>query len=292
MNIDVQIITGPTGIKISKKIAAELNCELVVPEFTTFPDGESFFSLKSKVDKEVLIVQSCYYPQDTNLFILLNLISNVKRLGAEKIQVFVPYLCYARADRETKDGDSISIETVLNLFIGVGVQHLITLDVHNEKALKKTSLKVTNIYPSNSIANYLKKYKLNFKDIQVIAPDEGALEKAKSLAEKIETSYSTLKKIRSPDDGAVTISMGSTKIIKKEVILVDDIISTGQTLIEASNLLKIKGVEKIHYMITHSLSDEAIDHLREIGNGLIATSDSTNSILPTFSAVKDLMKVI
>ena len=163
MNIDVQIITGPTGIKISEKIAAELNCELVVPEFTTFPDGESFFSLKSKVDKEVLIVQSCYYPQDTNLFILLNLISNVKRLGAEKIKVFVPYLCYARADRETKDGDSISIETVLNLFIGVGVQHLITLDVHNEKALKKTSLKVTNIYPSNSIANYLKKYKLNFK---------------------------------------------------------------------------------------------------------------------------------
>ena len=110
-----QVIPGSTGIELAQEIAQLKGWEIMIPQFKTFSDGEQYLRLPSSPEKNVLIVQSLYNPQDIHLFQLLNLITTVKRLGAEHVTVYVPYLCYARADREVLEGEAISSQTVLQL---------------------------------------------------------------------------------------------------------------------------------------------------------------------------------
>jgi ribose-phosphate pyrophosphokinase len=289
----MQVIPGSTSIDLAEELAEYADYSLLLPQFKTFSDGEQYLRIPEKPEKIVLIIQSLYSPQEFNLFQLLNLVSTVKRLGCEFVYLFVPYLCYARADREVFDGDAISAKTVINLIESVGTDHLITVDVHNPDIFKYAkNMKTSNLYPSKSIVAYFKKYVMNVAELEVVAPDEGAIDRAKWLATELETTSTNFVKTRDPKTNQVDVSLGSAKITSQRIILVDDIMSTGSSLIQAASLLTLKNINEIHVVVSHAMGTNAVDMLREIGNGIVASTISIPSPISKISTIEDLIDLL
>ncbi|MHA2249818.1 MAG: ribose-phosphate diphosphokinase [Candidatus Kariarchaeaceae archaeon] len=289
----MQIIPGQTGIEFAEELAQGLDWPLLIPEFKSFSDGEQSLRLPTIPEDNVLIIQSLYFPQDSNLFQLLNLVSTAKRLGSSKITVFTPYLCYARSDRDIIGGEAISSSTVLQLMEAVGINHLITLDIHNPSIFSSLrKMEATNVYPSKSMANYLKKHVENPSELQIIAPDLGAIKRAERLAEELGVSHTFLSKSRDPKKGTVNVELGNANVESKRIVLVDDIISTGTSLLQSASLLTLFDIAEIHVLITHALGTNAIDRLFDIGSGIIAATKSIPSVIAKISPLEDLLDVL
>lgn len=289
----MQVIAGSNSIEFSKELARKLNWDIVIPHYKIFNDGESSLKLPKLPATKILIVQSLYSPQDTHLFQLFNLISTVRRLGAEHITLYTPYLAYARSDREILQFEAISANTVIEIFERLGVNHLITLDVHNPKIAQfANNMKFTNFYPVKSVSKYFREKLGSLEDITIVSPDKGAIERAKKLATELNLPYTYLDKVRDPTSGEIEITTGGMKIETSSVIIVDDIVATGASLLQASSLLMVMGVTKIHYFITHFLSTEALDRIKEISNGIVVASHSVPSLISEISTIDDLCEVL
>ncbi|MCE7737683.1 MAG: ribose-phosphate pyrophosphokinase [Candidatus Heimdallarchaeota archaeon] len=289
----VQVIAGSNSIEFSRELATKLNWDLIIPHFKIFKDGESSLKLPKLPAKKILIVQSLYNPQDTHLFQLFNLISTVKRLGTEHITLYTPYLAYARSDREVLQFEAISAKTVIEIFERLGVNHLITLDVHNpEIAQFVENMKFTNLYPVKSVSKFFREALDSLSDVTIVSPDKGAIERAKKLAKGLNLPYAYLDKVRDPISGEIEITTGGMEIHTSSVIIVDDIVATGASLVQASSLLMIMGVTKIHYFITHFLSTEALDRIKEISDGIVIASHSVPSLISEISTIDDLCEVL
>ena len=248
----MQIIAGSNSINFSKELSEKMNWELSIPIYKIFNDGESYLRLTKPPTEKVIIIQSLFNPQDTHLIQLFNLISTVRRLGTKHITVYTPYFSYARSDREVLKYEAISAHTVLNILEMLGVDHLITLDIHNPEIFEIVkSMKVTNIYPVKSVSKYFIKHLSKIKDILIVSPDQGANHRAELLATEMGLKFTSLDKTRDPVTGKVEVTTKNINISSETVIIVDDIVSTGTSLAQASSLLSIMGVSKIHYFITH-----------------------------------------
>lgn len=287
----MQVIAGSASIRLSEEIASIRGWDLVIPQYKNFSDGENYIRFQDAIQKEILVVQSLYYPQEFHLFQLLNLIQNAKRLGAERINVFTPYLCYARSDRVVLDGEAISSLTVLKLLEAVGVDHLIVLDIHNPAIIVKSCMKISNIFPIKAIKEYFKSMKVNLEEFQIIAPDEGAIERASKYAKALGLEYTNLIKTRDPNSGEIGVSIGEAEIIRKKVILIDDIMSTGSSLVEAASLLKLYDVKQIHIFVAHALGTSAVEQLLEIGNGEVIATSSIPSVIGKLSPAQDVVSL-
>ncbi len=286
------IIPGTTGINLANEVAEIMDWKLLIPEFKTFSDGEQYLRFPEIPNDDILLIHSLYQPQDTHLFQLLNMVATLKRLVNQKIIAFIPYMCYTRADKDIVKGEAISSRTVLELLENVGIDHLITLDIHNPEIFNFVKkLKTTNIFPSKSIGNYIKNNIDNFEDFQIIAPDSGAITRAKMLAKELGLLYTNMDKTRDPITGDVNVEMGNAQVKSKRVILIDDILSTGASLIQSSSLLKYFDVQEIHVFVTHTLGSNAIDRLLEIGNGSVVSTNSIPSIIGKISVAEDIVSV-
>ncbi|OLS26489.1 MAG: Ribose-phosphate pyrophosphokinase [Candidatus Heimdallarchaeota archaeon LC_2] len=289
----MQIISGSNSIEFSKELSKKMNWELSIPNYKIFNDGESYLRLSKPPTEEIIIIQSLYYPQDTHLMQLYNLISTAKRLGSKNITVYTPYFSYARSDKEILQYEAISARTVLHILEMLGVNHLITLDIHNPQIFKfAKTMKITNIYPIKSVSNYFKTHLSNLKNILIVSPDQGAIQRAEMLANEMGLKFTSLEKTRHPITGNVQVTTKHTKVSSETVIIVDDIISTGTSLAQASSLLRIMGVSTIHYFITHFLSSEALDALKEISDGIIISTHSVPGIVNQISTIDDLCEVL
>lgn len=289
----MQVIAGSNSIEFSQELAKKLNWDIINPNYKFFKDGESSLKLPRLPAKKILIVQSLYNPQDTHLFHLFNLISTVKRLGTEDITLYTPYLAYARSDREIIQFEAISAKTVIEILEKLGVNHLITLDVHNPEIVQFTEkMKFTNLYPVKSVSKYFREVLDSLEDFTIVSPDKGAIERAKKLANALKLPYASLDKVRDPISGEIEITTGGIKIETSSVIIVDDIVATGASLVQASSLLMVMGVTKIHYFITHLLSTEALDRIKEISDGIVIASHSVPSLISKISTIDDLCEVL
>lgn len=290
----MQVVAGPASVKLAELIAERLQLKLVHPEYKLYPDGETYLRIPShETDTEYLVVQSCYEPQDTNLFQLLNIVSTLKRLHNPKVVVYTPYLCYSRADRETLYGEAISLHTVLQLLDSVGTDRLIVLDIHNPDALEiDTRMVIENIFPLLSMKKYLENHLKSTENLEIIAPDEGSILRAQLLAQTMNLQYNNLTKTRNPVTGEIAMEISENHDFPEEVVMMDDILSTGSTLIQASNLIKLYGVKKIHYLVTHALNSNSLDRLQEMGNGLVAATNSIPTLMGTISTEDDVARVL
>ena len=186
----MHIIPGSTGIEFAEELQHHTDWSITVPEFKNFDDGELYLRIPGSVGNDVLIIQSLYYPQESNLFQLLNLVNTVKRQGNKNVTAFIPYMCYARADTEIFPGTAVSIHTVMALMEAVGVDHLITMDIHNPVIFDYTkNMRTTNFFPIKSMANFIMNHIDTPADLQIIAPDEGAIHRAELLANELNVPY-------------------------------------------------------------------------------------------------------
>ncbi|MCY3412957.1 MAG: ribose-phosphate pyrophosphokinase [Candidatus Heimdallarchaeota archaeon] len=286
----MQVIAGPSSIELAKEISELSGWDLHQPYYKSFSDGEQYMRLVGKIQEEVLIVQSLYTPQEVHLFQLLNLICTVKEFGAKTIHVFTPYLCYARADRRVLNGEAISAKTVLKLLESSGVDHLLVLDVHNPAIAEFTSMKFTNIFPTQAILSYFSELELDINDYQIMAPDEGAIFRGQTYASALGIPFSNLMKTRDPETGEVGMSIGEASLSKRKIIMIDDIMATGTSLEKAASLLLMYDVEEIHIFVAHALGTSAVDRLREIGNGSVVATTSIPGIIGKLSPAKDLLR--
>ncbi|MFA4647696.1 ribose-phosphate diphosphokinase [Pyrococcus kukulkanii] len=241
--------------------------EVVEVEIKKFPDGEKYVRILGE-GEEAIVVQSAYYPQDEHLIEALLLGDALKERGFKRLKLIVPYLAYSRQDRVTKEGEPISVRAVMKM-LGLYYEELYVFDIHNPKTLEFFPGKAHNVSPARVIAEY---FKDKLGDGIVMAPDRGALERARSVADILGLEYGHFEKKRiSPTE--VQMTPVDVNVKGKNVLIVDDIISTGGTMIKAANLLRKLGAKKIFVAATHGVFAEgAIERVSKAVDELAVTN--------------------
>ena len=283
------IIAGPSSVELAKNISKMTKINLVEPELKIFNDGESRIRINGINSKNCIIVQSLYPPVDRHIIQLLMIIQKCRIENAEKITVIIPYMAYARQDRVFQDGEIISIEVLSKLLESLGADKVITIDIHNEISETYFPIKFINISAIPTLAEHIiKEYKL--KDPIVVSPDKGGLKRAIKFANIIKSEVTFLKKTRDRNTGQISMEDNIiTDFENKDILLVDDMISTGNSIIEACKILRKKNVHKIYVICTHALFlNNALEKIKDIGVDYII---ATNSI-PNECGFVDTSKII
>jgi ribose-phosphate pyrophosphokinase len=248
----MKIVLGPSSKQLGEKIADLLKAEEVPVAFKNFPDGESYIRLEGNVQEEdAIIVQTTSPPQDSRLIQLALMVDAAKRNGARKITAVVPYLAYARQDKIFLPGEALSIEAIANMLRVAGVDNLLTVNVHQEKVLSKFPFPAETVSAIPLLAEYFKQ--LGLEGAFAVAPDEGATYIAEQAERVLKGGFGCLEKQRDRYTGQVSIEKRSLEAKGKTVIIFDDIISSGGTIVAAAKILEELGAEKIYSSCVHPL---------------------------------------
>jgi len=284
----ISLIAGNSSKDLARKISKKLKANLVKSEVKIFPDGESKITLKGKLSKsKTIVVQSIYPPVDSNLIQALSLISKAKEYSTEVI-VVVPYLGYARQDREFLPGEIATMKVLGQLFKGAGASKIIVVDIHSKIGLKHFKIKSENLSAIPDLARYFKK--INLKNPLVVSPDQGGKERAKEFADKFGSDFIALKKQRDRKTGKVQIKTGGLdEVIGRDLILVDDMISTGGSIIKATEFLKKQKCNRVFVTCTHALlMNDAEKKIRKAGVTRIISANT----IPGNSSIVDVSSTI
>ncbi len=248
--------------------------KLIDCHFERFPDGEGYVRFDEKVKniKEILLVQSLYYPQDEHIMQLFFMIDALKELNI-KINLLIPYMAYARQDKRFKDWESVSGISLAKIIDRFELESKYTVDIHDKKITK--AMNGENLSAMPLIADYL--MGLNLKEPVIISPDKGSVERAKIVADQMDAEFDHLEKTRLSGD-TVEIRPKEINTKNRDVAIVDDIISTGGTMAKACEVLKREGTLKVLSGATHLLMiSNAEDRLKKAGIDGIFGSDSIPS---------------
>lgn len=274
---DIAVLPGPSSITLGTSIASSLNVDPVDVELRTFSDGESKIRINANlVNKRCVVVQSTFPPVDSHYLQTLMMISYCIKSGAAEVIPVVPYMGYARQDRTFLEGEVVTMALIAKLFDCFQINNLVTIDIHSSTALSCFNLNVINISSIPLLAKYAQ---TNFNLIEplIVSPDQGGAIRAEVFSEILKTSSTSLRKKRDRETGNITIEENLDIVAKdRDIILIDDMISSGGTIMKAIDVLKKNDCNRIFVMCVHALSDEqSLDALRKTG---IQDLISTNSI--------------
>lgn len=271
------VISGTASKTVAEGISKELDVPLAGMISKRFPDKEMYIQIVDDVsDEDVIIVQTTYPdPNIIELFLLQNAAEEAK---AKSITVVIPYFGYARQDTKFKDGEPISAKALANL-ISLSADKVITVDPHKEHILDFFSTSAVSCSAVPELAKYLKE-----KDVDmVLAPDKGALERAKKASELIRCEFDYMEKTRINGE-TIKIKPKNLNAAGKNVAIIDDIISTGGTMAKSIKELKKYGAKKVFVSCTHGLfAGDAVKKLISAGCDKII---STDTIISDYSKVK------
>ncbi|MCX9073728.1 MAG: ribose-phosphate diphosphokinase [Candidatus Methanoperedens sp.] len=255
-------------------------------EFRKFPDGELYTRIVGEIDTEVTIIQSTV--TDSDLVSLLLLIDAC--CDTDRLNVIIPYMGYARQDKKFKDGEPISARAVAG---AIRADNVFTINIHAESILDHFDAKAADLDATPAIGRYIKNMEL--KDPLVIAPDDGAVVLARNASVDLGIEYDFLDKTRLSGD-TVMIKPKNLEVRGRDVIIIDDIISTGGTMAETISLLRSQGANEVYLACVHPvLSGNAVLKLLKAGTkGIIATDtiDRTVSVVSTAAVIAEAIKNI
>jgi len=247
-----KIVLGPASVELGKKVAQELGADAISVEAKSFPDGESYIRIVDDISGErVIVAQSTYSPQDKHLMQLLLLLDAARDLKASEIIAVVPYFAYSRQDKRFRLGEAVSVETVVKLIEAAGADSFVTVDVHTEKILNLFKIRAMNVSAMATIGKYFSRFKL--KEPYVLAPDEGSVDRARTVAGQLAAEYSFFQKQRDRVTGTIKTEARDVDIKDRDVVIVDDIISTGLTIANVASILREQGARTIYVACTHPL---------------------------------------
>lgn len=283
----ITVIGGPSSEQLAKKIAIRLKSKFVGCELRVFPDGESKITLKKKPEGKIIVVQSIYPPVDSNLVRALAITSQARAFSSN-VSVVIPYMGYARQDRQFLPGEIITMKIVAKMFKAAGATKIIIVDIHSTIALKHLQIPAKNVSAVEELARYFKKMPLH--DPLVVSPDKGGTERAQNFAKFLGVDYTALEKHRDRKTGNVIIkSKGIDGISGRDIILVDDMISTGGSIVKAAEFLKKQKSGKVYVCCTHALLIG--DAEKNIIKSGVAKIVSANTI-PGKASVVDVSPII
>jgi len=284
----INIIGGSSSEELARKVSKKIKANLIKSEVKIFPDGESKITLKGKFSKnKTIVIQSVYPPVDTNLIQLLSMISKAKENSNEVIAI-IPYLGYARQDREFLPGEIVTMKVLGSLFKGLGLSKIIVIDIHSKIGLKQFKIKSENLTAIPDLVKYFKKIKM--EDPLIVSPDQGGKERAEKFAKEADLDFIALQKFRDRKTGKVRIKNGDIDNVKgRDLILVDDMISTGGSIVKATEFLKKQKCNRVFVACTHALLiNNAEKKIKDAG---VTKIISTNSI-PGKTSVVDIADTI
>jgi ribose-phosphate pyrophosphokinase len=284
----LSVISGKTSENLAKELSKKIKANFVKSEIRVFADGESKITLIGKISKKKSIVlQSIYPPVDTNLVQVLSLITKAKENSSEVIAV-IPYMGYARQDREFLPGEIVTMKVLGKLFKSAGASKIIVVDIHSSIGLKHFRIKTKNVTAIPDLVGFFKK--LSLKNPLIVSPDQGGKERAKEFAKEFNSDYISLEKTRDRKTGKVKIKTKNLEEVKnRDLILVDDIISTGGSIIKATQFLKKQKCKRIYVACTHALlMNDAEKKIKKAG---VTSIISTNTI-PGKTSKVDISKTI
>ena len=281
------VIAGSASKDLGKRIARRLKAPYVEAKTRVFPDGESKITF-GRIPKNsvILVVQSTYPPVDTNLLQALSIISQARKVSS-KIYAVIPYMGYARQDRQFLSGEVGTMSIVARMLKSAGAKKIVVVDIHSKIALNHFKIPKENVSAIPELAKYFKRMKL--KDALVVSPDMGGALRAKRFASLINTDFIALKKSRNRKTGKVVIQSSKVDVRGKDLILVDDIISTGGSIVKAAQFLKKQKCKRVFVACTHGLFVE--DAEKKIKNAGVSRIISTNTI-PRNTSKVDISDVI
>ena len=243
-----------------------------------FSDGEIYIEINENIrGNSIFIIQSVSSPANDNLMELLLCIDALKRSSAKNITAVIPYFGYARQDRKVVPRTSISAKLVSNLITNSGADRVVTLDLHSGQIQGFFDIPVDNLFATPIFARHIKR-KIKTKNMICVAPDVGGTARARALGKMLNVGLAIVDKRRpAPGKSVVMNVIGNVK--GKTCIIVDDIIDSGGTIVNAAKILKQRGARDVHVYVSHGvLSGDAVEKIRksQIKN-LVITDTIDNS---------------
>lgn len=261
---DIKIFAGNSNKELAEEIAAKVGLPLGASTVSKFSDGEIAISVYEVVrGSDVFIIQSTCTPVNDNLVELLILIDALKRASAGRITAVMPYFGYARQDRKAKARDPISAKLVANLITTAGADRVLTMDLHAPQLQGFFDIPLDHLHGAPILAQYfMKKFNNKLDDVVVVSPDIGSVGRSRKFAEKLDVPLAIIDK-RRPKANVCEIMNIIGDVRGKRAILVDDMIDTGGTIVNAASALADIGATEIYACCTHGvLSGPAIDRIR------------------------------
>jgi ribose-phosphate pyrophosphokinase len=270
----LEIFTGNANPELAQEICRELGKKPGGLRVERFSEGEVRIKIEDNVrGKDVFLVQPTCPPVNENLMELLMMIDAFKRASAWRITAVIPYYCYARQDRKDKPRVPISAKLVANLLTVAGADRILTMDLHAGQIQGFFDIPLDHLFAANVFVEYIEKLKL--KDLVIVSPDVGGIKTARAYAKRLGAGLAIVDKRRvSPEKAEVMNIMGEVE--GRDAVLVDDLIATGGSLLEAAQALKKNGVKKIFAAVVHGvLSGNAV---KNIENSVVEELIITNTI--------------
>ena len=271
----MKLLTGNSNKILSENIAKYLKSKLVNSSIRKFADGEIYVELNENIrGNSIFIIQSISSPANDNLMELLLCIDALKRSSAKNITAVIPYFGYARQDRKVVPRTSISAKLVSNLITKAGADRVVTVDLHAGQIQGFFDIPVDNLFATPIFARHVKK-RIKSKKIICVAPDVGGTERARALGKLLNAGLAIVDK-RRPKPGQSQVMNVIGDVDGQTCIIVDDIIDSGGTIINAAKALKLRGAKEVYVYITHGvLSGDAV---KKIKNSVIKNLVITDTI--------------
>ena len=274
----MKLLSGNSNKTLSLKISKFLKNKLVNSSIKKFSDGEIYVEIHENIrGNSIFIIQSISSPANDNLMELLLCIDALKRSSAKNITAVIPYFGYARQDRKVVPRTSISAKMVSNLITKAGADRVVTLDLHSGQIQGFFDIPVDNLFATPIFARHIKK-KIKTNNLICVAPDVGGTARARALGKMLNIGLAIVDK-RRPAPGKSQVMNVIGDVNNKTCIIVDDIIDSGGTIVNAAKILKEKGAKDVHVYVSHGvLSGGAVDKIKnsKIKN-LVITDTIDNS---------------
>ncbi|MFY9476801.1 MAG: ribose-phosphate pyrophosphokinase [Aquabacterium sp.] len=284
---DTVVFTGNANPALAQEIVSHLGLELGKAAVGRFSDGETTVEIQQNVrGREVFVVQSTCAPTNDNLMELLVMVDALKRASAQRITAVIPYFGYARQDRRPRSTRvPISARIVADLLETVGVERVLTMDLHADQIQGFFRIPVDNIYASPVLLSDLQSKR--YEDLVVVSPDVGGVVRARALAKQLGCDLAIIDK-RRPKANVSEVMHVIGEIDGRNCVIMDDMIDTAGTLVKAAEVLKERGAKNVYAYCTHAVfSGPAIERIKASHLDEVVI---TNTI-PLNDSAKDTTKI-
>ncbi|MDH5265109.1 MAG: ribose-phosphate pyrophosphokinase [Betaproteobacteria bacterium] len=258
---NLMVFTGNANPKLAQKVARHLNVQLGKANVSKFSDGEIMVELLENVrGKDVFILQSTSAPTNDHLMELMIMVDALRRSSAARITAAMPYFGYGRQDRRPRSARvAISAKVVANMLTAVGVNRVLTMDLHADQIQGFFDIPVDNVYATPILLGDL--WKHGYKDLVVVSPDVGGVVRARAIAKRLESDLAIIDK-RRPRPNVATVMNIIGDVDGRTCVIMDDMVDTANTLCEAARALKEHGAVRVIAYCTHPvLSGPAVGRI-------------------------------